>query len=144
LRAFRESTRLPSKSEPVCSPSASPTQPPRSTAGPASIPSISTPSDRGRMASAACPRASPSSGRCCTTWRTRRPSSAFAAWQRCVAPVICPCGNPSSPRAQGKRHPRDWANPGRLRVLLKQDGKFLHPVIHDSALVPSKIPWAVH
>lgn len=41
---------------------------------------------------------------------------------------------PKLTRAQmNKRHPRDWENPGRLKVLLKQDGKHLHPVIQDSA-----------
>lgn len=28
-----------------------------------------------------------------------------------------------------KTHPKDWSNPGRIRVLLKQDGKQMHPSI---------------
>lgn len=32
-----------------------------------------------------------------------------------------------------KSHPRDWANPGRVRVLLKDEkGKFMNPKITDS------------
>jgi signal recognition particle subunit SRP19 len=30
-----------------------------------------------------------------------------------------------------KLHPKDWSNPGRLRVLIKQDGKQLHRHIHN-------------
>ncbi|KAF3929560.1 hypothetical protein ABW19_dt0206029 [Dactylella cylindrospora] len=28
-----------------------------------------------------------------------------------------------------KTHPKDWANPGRVRVLLKQDGEPVHPTV---------------
>lgn len=31
-----------------------------------------------------------------------------------------------------KLHPKDWANPGRVRVLLKQDGKLVNPKIKNS------------
>lgn len=27
----------------------------------------------------------------------------------------------------GKVHPKDWANPGRVRVLIKEDGKMVGP-----------------
>ncbi|KAF3926971.1 hypothetical protein ABW20_dc0108427 [Dactylellina cionopaga] len=30
-----------------------------------------------------------------------------------------------------KTHPKDWANPGRVRVLLKQDGEPVHPTIKN-------------
>lgn len=33
-----------------------------------------------------------------------------------------------------KLHPKDWANPGRVRVLLKKDGKLVNPKIKNSAL----------
>jgi len=32
----------------------------------------------------------------------------------------------------GKTHPKDWSNPGRVRVLLKQDGKPCHPLFTNS------------
>lgn len=32
----------------------------------------------------------------------------------------------------GKTHPRDWANPGRVRVLLKQSGKLMGHGINNS------------
>lgn len=31
-----------------------------------------------------------------------------------------------------KLHPKDWANPGRVRVLVKQDGKSVNPNIKNS------------
>ena len=31
-----------------------------------------------------------------------------------------------------KCHPKDWANPGRIRVQVKKDGKALHPKIQNS------------
>lgn len=38
-----------------------------------------------------------------------------------------------------KTHPRDWANPGRVRVLLKDDnGKLVNPKITDSKTVSSE------
>lgn len=33
----------------------------------------------------------------------------------------------------GKTHPKDWANPGRVRVLVKEDGKAKNPKIKNSA-----------
>jgi signal recognition particle subunit SRP19 len=32
----------------------------------------------------------------------------------------------------GKTHPKDWSNPGRVRVLLKQDGEPCHPLFTNS------------
>jgi signal recognition particle subunit SRP19 len=32
----------------------------------------------------------------------------------------------------GKTHPKDWANPGRVRVLLKLEGEGVHPVLTNS------------
>ena len=31
-----------------------------------------------------------------------------------------------------KSHPRDWENPGRVRVQWKKDGKLVNPVIKTS------------
>ena len=39
-----------------------------------------------------------------------------------------------------KLHPKDWANPGRVRVLLKSDGKLVNPKIKNSAL-SNLGPW---
>ena len=39
-----------------------------------------------------------------------------------------------------KLHPKDWANPGRVRVLLKKDGKLVNPKIKNSAL-SNLGPW---
>lgn len=33
-----------------------------------------------------------------------------------------------------KTHPKDWANPGRIRVLVKKDGKAVHAKVHNSEL----------
>ena len=33
-----------------------------------------------------------------------------------------------------KSHPRDWENPGRVRVLWKKDGRLVNPVIKTSML----------
>lgn len=33
----------------------------------------------------------------------------------------------------GKTHPKDWANPGRVRVLLKEDGKSMSRTVKNSA-----------
>ena len=32
----------------------------------------------------------------------------------------------------GKMHPRDWANPGRVRILVKEDGKIKNPRVKNS------------
>ena len=32
----------------------------------------------------------------------------------------------------GKMHPKDWANPGRVRVLVKEDGKPRNPRVKNS------------
>ncbi len=32
----------------------------------------------------------------------------------------------------GKVHPKDWSNPGRVRVLLKQDGRIKNPKVKNS------------
>ena len=32
----------------------------------------------------------------------------------------------------GKMHPKDWANPGRVRVLHKEDGKLRNPRVKNS------------
>ncbi|KAJ5114298.1 signal recognition particle 19 kDa protein [Penicillium alfredii] len=41
-----------------------------------------------------------------------------------------------------KLHPKDWANPGRVRVLLKnEDGKLVNPKIKNSASVPVPPPY---
>jgi signal recognition particle subunit SRP19 len=32
-----------------------------------------------------------------------------------------------------KRHPKDWDNPGRVRVELKRNGRFMNPAIKSSA-----------
>lgn len=34
-----------------------------------------------------------------------------------------------------KFHPRDWENPGRVRVQLKKDGKLVNPKIRNSAFL---------
>lgn len=34
-----------------------------------------------------------------------------------------------------KAHPRDWENPGRVKVLLKHDGRHVHPLIRTSTFV---------
>jgi len=33
-----------------------------------------------------------------------------------------------------KSHPRDWENPGRVRIQWKEDGKFTNPAIKTSML----------
>ena len=33
----------------------------------------------------------------------------------------------------GKTHPKDWANPGRVRVLLKEEGKAVSSTVKNSA-----------
>ena len=40
----------------------------------------------------------------------------------------------------GKTHPQDWANPGRVRVLLKRGGAAVHPVLKNSARPPPPAP----
>ena len=32
----------------------------------------------------------------------------------------------------GKMHPKDWANPGRVRVLVKEDGKARNARVKNS------------
>jgi signal recognition particle subunit SRP19 len=32
-----------------------------------------------------------------------------------------------------KSHPRDWENPGRVRVQWKKDGRLMNPAIKTSA-----------
>ena len=34
-----------------------------------------------------------------------------------------------------KAHPRDWENPGRVRVQLKKDGRLMNPAIKTSAFL---------
>jgi signal recognition particle subunit SRP19 len=34
----------------------------------------------------------------------------------------------------GKTHPKDWSNPGRVRVLLKEDGEPCHPLKNSKCL----------
>lgn len=31
-----------------------------------------------------------------------------------------------------KSHPRDWENPGRVRVLWKKDGRLMNPIVKTS------------
>jgi signal recognition particle subunit SEC65 len=38
-----------------------------------------------------------------------------------------------------KSHPRDWENPGRVRVQWKKDGRLMNPAIKTSALIHSAI-----
>jgi len=42
-----------------------------------------------------------------------------------------------------KSHPRDWENPGRVRVLLKQNGKPMHPSIQDKYTLLCRIGTAL-
>lgn len=42
-----------------------------------------------------------------------------------------------------KFHPRDWDNPGRVRVQLKKDGKLVNPKIRNSAFSPLLVLRAV-
>lgn len=35
-----------------------------------------------------------------------------------------------------KSHPRDWENPGRVRVQWKKDGRLVNPAIKSSAYTP--------
>ncbi|KAI9783092.1 MAG: signal recognition particle subunit [Geoglossum umbratile] len=35
-----------------------------------------------------------------------------------------------------KMHPKDWANPGRVRVLIKQDGKAVNSQVKNTSLTP--------
>lgn len=35
----------------------------------------------------------------------------------------------------GKTHPKDWANPGRVRILLKEDGKPVNSAVKNSKLL---------
>lgn len=37
----------------------------------------------------------------------------------------------------GKSHPKDWSNPGRVRVLLKQEGRFMNPRVKNSRAILS-------
>ena len=39
-----------------------------------------------------------------------------------------------------KLHPKDWANPGRVRVLLKEDGKLTNPNIKNSMFLGRILP----
>ncbi|KAI5793121.1 signal recognition particle, SRP19 subunit [Geopyxis carbonaria] len=39
----------------------------------------------------------------------------------------------------GKSHPKDWANPGRVRVQLKQDGAAVHKVLKNKFLLYNAI-----
>jgi len=41
-----------------------------------------------------------------------------------------------------KTHPKDWANPGRVRVLLKEDGQPQHGKIKNSMGTPTSLWWA--
>lgn len=41
-----------------------------------------------------------------------------------------------------KQHPRDWENPGRIKVLLRQDGNPVHPIIQDSKYTLIKNKYA--
>lgn len=36
-----------------------------------------------------------------------------------------------------KMHPKDWANPGRVRILVKEDGKLQNPRVKNSRLIQS-------
>ena len=40
-----------------------------------------------------------------------------------------------------KTHPKDWANPGRVRVLLKEDGQPQHGKIKNSMDAPTSLWW---
>ena len=33
-----------------------------------------------------------------------------------------------------KTHPADWRNPGRVKVLIKKDNQYAHPVIQNRKL----------
>ncbi|EJT99380.1 signal recognition particle SRP19 subunit [Dacryopinax primogenitus] len=52
---------------------------------------------------------------------------------------------------QGKRHPKDWENPGRVKVQFKKDGRLVNPsiptkkklLLHVAAYVQSKRPQFV-
>ena len=35
----------------------------------------------------------------------------------------------------GKMHPRDWANPGRVRVLVKEDGRARNSRVKNSMFI---------
>ncbi|KAL1917981.1 uncharacterized protein VTP21DRAFT_3247 [Calcarisporiella thermophila] len=39
----------------------------------------------------------------------------------------------------GKSHPRDWANPGRVRTLIKANGMWIHPTIRNRKQLYLKI-----
>lgn len=39
----------------------------------------------------------------------------------------------SHPLQPGKRHPRDWENPGRVKVCFKTDSRFQNPLLKTSA-----------
>lgn len=45
----------------------------------------------------------------------------------------------------GKCHPKDWANPGRVRVLLKEDGKVVGGGRVKNSMLPLRClrGWAV-
>ncbi|GAA5904604.1 hypothetical protein JCM5296_005246 [Sporobolomyces johnsonii] len=38
-----------------------------------------------------------------------------------------------------KTHPKDWANPGRVRVQLKVDGRLVHPAIRNKRILLTRI-----
>lgn len=38
-----------------------------------------------------------------------------------------------------KTHPKDWANPGRVKVLVKKEGKAVHAKVHNSELLPDPV-----
>ena len=47
----------------------------------------------------------------------------------------------------GKLHPKDWANPGRVRTLIKEDGRVKNPNVNNSKLsllVPAAATPVVH
>jgi signal recognition particle subunit SRP19 len=37
-----------------------------------------------------------------------------------------------------KLHPKDWANPGRIRVLIKEEGKMVNPIVKNSKHDPTE------
>ena len=44
----------------------------------------------------------------------------------------------------GKIHPKDWANPGRVRVLVKKDGKAVNSRVHNSMFRYLTPPQQIH
>lgn len=55
------------------------------------------------------------------------------SWLSCARSL--PWSSPHFRTQPMKSHPKDWENPGRVKVLLREDGKLVNPAIKNSAVL---------